>query len=58
MNINRTGSKKQGGAFKCNSTTDITPQQMRFVVTIKYNLDLKWSYLIMIIKLRLFVCDV
>ncbi|XP_004502295.1 meiosis-specific protein ASY1 [Cicer arietinum] len=29
MNINRTGSKKQGGAFKCNSTTDITPQQMR-----------------------------
>ncbi|KAK2415393.1 REF/SRPP protein [Trifolium repens] len=30
MNINRTGSKKQGGSFKCNSTTDITPQQMRF----------------------------
>ncbi|KAK2389282.1 REF/SRPP protein [Trifolium repens] len=29
MNINRTGSKKQGGSFKCNSTTDITPQQMR-----------------------------
>ncbi|KAL5075928.1 hypothetical protein RYX36_014912 [Vicia faba] len=29
MNINRTGSKKQGGAFKCNSTTDITPQQMK-----------------------------
>ncbi|KAK7311986.1 hypothetical protein RJT34_10503 [Clitoria ternatea] len=29
MNINRTGNKKQGGAFKCNSTTEITPQQMR-----------------------------
>ncbi|KAK2411108.1 tyrosine decarboxylase [Trifolium repens] len=31
MNINRTGSKKQGGSFKCNSTTDITPQQMRLL---------------------------
>ncbi|KAK2378316.1 DNA-binding HORMA family protein [Trifolium repens] len=30
MNINRTGSKKQGGSFKRNSTTGITPQQMRF----------------------------
>ncbi|RYQ82952.1 hypothetical protein Ahy_B10g101552 [Arachis hypogaea] len=29
MNINRTGNKKQGGTFKCNSTTEITPQQMR-----------------------------
>ncbi|KAJ1410648.1 HORMA domain [Sesbania bispinosa] len=29
MNINRTGNKKQGGTFKHNSTTDITPQQMR-----------------------------
>ncbi|KAK2366652.1 REF/SRPP protein [Trifolium repens] len=29
MNINRTESKMQGGSFKCNLTTDITPQQMR-----------------------------
>ncbi|TKY47765.1 HORMA domain-containing protein 1 [Spatholobus suberectus] len=29
MNINRTGNKKQRGTFKCNSTTEITPQQMR-----------------------------
>ncbi|EOX99858.1 DNA-binding HORMA family protein [Theobroma cacao] len=29
MNINRTGNKKQGGTFKCNSTTEITPNQMR-----------------------------
>ncbi|XP_028772200.1 meiosis-specific protein ASY1 isoform X2 [Neltuma alba] len=29
MNINRTGNKKQGGTFKSNSTTEITPQQMR-----------------------------
>ncbi|XP_027334869.1 meiosis-specific protein ASY1 [Abrus precatorius] len=29
MNINRTGNKRQGGTFKCNSTTEITPQQMR-----------------------------
>ncbi|KAM3344399.1 meiosis-specific protein ASY1 [Capsicum galapagoense] len=28
MNINRIGTKK-GGTFKCNSTTDITPNQMR-----------------------------
>ncbi|KAJ6428363.1 hypothetical protein OIU84_023734 [Salix udensis] len=29
MNINRSGNKKQGGTFKCNSTTEITPMQMR-----------------------------
>ncbi|XP_065873225.1 meiosis-specific protein ASY1 [Euphorbia lathyris] len=29
MNINRTGTKKQGGTFKYNSTTEITPNQMR-----------------------------
>ncbi|KAG5090219.1 hypothetical protein JHK82_048997 [Glycine max] len=29
MNINRTGSKKNRGTFKYNSTTEITPQQMR-----------------------------
>ncbi|XP_020538966.1 meiosis-specific protein ASY1 [Jatropha curcas] len=29
MNISRTGNKKQGGTFKCNSTTEITPNQMR-----------------------------
>ncbi|XP_057949581.1 meiosis-specific protein ASY1 [Malania oleifera] len=29
MNINRTGNKKQGGAFKCNSTAEVTPNQMR-----------------------------
>ncbi|KAK7387582.1 hypothetical protein VNO78_28489 [Psophocarpus tetragonolobus] len=29
MNINRTGNKKNRGTFKCNSTTEITPQQMR-----------------------------
>ncbi|XP_031272723.1 meiosis-specific protein ASY1-like [Pistacia vera] len=29
MNINRTGNKKKGGTFKCNSTTEITPNQMR-----------------------------
>ncbi|KAI4336583.1 hypothetical protein L6164_015095 [Bauhinia variegata] len=29
MNINRTGNKKQGGTFKCNSITEITPHQMR-----------------------------
>ncbi|KAK4377025.1 hypothetical protein RND71_003321 [Anisodus tanguticus] len=28
MNVNRIGSKK-GGTFKCNSTTEITPNQMR-----------------------------
>ncbi|XP_075483320.1 meiosis-specific protein ASY1 [Primulina tabacum] len=28
MNINRSGTKK-GGSFKCNSTTEITPSQMR-----------------------------
>ncbi|KAK4763647.1 hypothetical protein SAY87_013085 [Trapa incisa] len=28
MNVNRTGNKK-GGAFKCNSTEEITPNQMR-----------------------------
>ncbi|XP_062110672.1 meiosis-specific protein ASY1 [Humulus lupulus] len=29
MNINRSGNKKQGGTFKCNSTEEITPNQMR-----------------------------
>ncbi|XP_050372828.1 meiosis-specific protein ASY1 [Argentina anserina] len=29
MNINRSGNKKQGGTFKYNSTTEITPNQMR-----------------------------
>ncbi|XP_054786053.1 meiosis-specific protein ASY1 [Prosopis cineraria] len=29
MNVNRTGNKKQGGTFNSNSTTEITPQQMR-----------------------------
>ncbi|XP_015869539.3 meiosis-specific protein ASY1 [Ziziphus jujuba] len=29
MNINRTGNKKQGGTFKCNSTVEVTPNQMR-----------------------------
>ncbi|XP_052205621.1 meiosis-specific protein ASY1 [Diospyros lotus] len=29
MNINRTGNKKQGGTFKCASTTEVTPNQMR-----------------------------
>ncbi|KAL6956140.1 Meiosis-specific protein asy1, partial [Sarracenia purpurea var. burkii] len=29
MNINRTGNKKQGGTFKCNSMTEVTPNQMR-----------------------------
>ncbi|KAA3483250.1 HORMA domain-containing protein 1 [Gossypium australe] len=29
MNINRTGSKKHGRAFICNSTTEVTPNQMR-----------------------------
>ncbi|XP_068474468.1 meiosis-specific protein ASY1 [Phaseolus vulgaris] len=29
MNINRTGNKKNRGGFKCNSTAEITPQQMR-----------------------------
>ncbi|KAM7464743.1 hypothetical protein LguiA_032864 [Lonicera macranthoides] len=29
MNVNRTGNKKQGGTFKCNSMTEITPNQMR-----------------------------
>ncbi|XAR48175.1 hypothetical protein NMG60_11030910 [Bertholletia excelsa] len=29
MNINRTGNKKHGGTFKCNSVTEITPNQMR-----------------------------
>lgn len=31
MNINRTGNKK-GGAFKCNSTEEITPNQMRLKI--------------------------
>ncbi|XP_071716216.1 meiosis-specific protein ASY1-like [Rutidosis leptorrhynchoides] len=29
MNVNRTGNKKQGETFKCNSTTEITPTQMK-----------------------------
>ncbi|RZB73344.1 Meiosis-specific protein ASY1 isoform C [Glycine soja] len=29
MNINRTGNKKNRGTFKCNSTTEVTPHQMR-----------------------------
>ncbi|XP_050206584.1 meiosis-specific protein ASY1 [Mercurialis annua] len=29
MNINRSGNKKNGGTFKYNSTTEITPNQMR-----------------------------
>ncbi|XP_022131398.1 meiosis-specific protein ASY1 isoform X2 [Momordica charantia] len=29
MNVTRTGNKKQGGTFKCNSTAEITPNQMR-----------------------------
>ncbi|XP_034691094.1 meiosis-specific protein ASY1-like isoform X3 [Vitis riparia] len=28
MNVNRTGTKK-GGTFKCNSATEVTPNQMR-----------------------------
>lgn len=30
MNVTRTGNKKQGGTFKCNSTAEITPNQMRY----------------------------
>ncbi|KAE8705483.1 REF/SRPP-like protein [Hibiscus syriacus] len=29
MNINRTGNKKQGKAFNSNSTSEVTPNQMR-----------------------------
>ncbi|KAK9934380.1 hypothetical protein M0R45_021526 [Rubus argutus] len=29
MNISRSGNKKHGGTFKCNSTAEITPNQMR-----------------------------
>ncbi|CAN1794562.1 Meiosis-specific protein ASY1 [Linum perenne] len=29
MNINRIGNKKKGGTFKCNSVTEVTPNQMR-----------------------------
>ncbi|KAJ8759048.1 hypothetical protein K2173_003286 [Erythroxylum novogranatense] len=29
MNVNRTGNNRKGGSFKCNSTTEITPNQMR-----------------------------
>ncbi|KAL6984340.1 HORMA domain [Sarracenia purpurea var. burkii] len=29
MNINRTGNKKHGGTFKCDSMTEVTPNQMR-----------------------------
>lgn len=31
MNINRSGNKKQGGTFKCSSTEEITPNQMRLI---------------------------
>ncbi|KAK3040856.1 hypothetical protein RJ639_029200, partial [Escallonia herrerae] len=29
MNVKRSGDKKQGGTFKCDSTTEVTPNQMR-----------------------------
>ncbi|KAF3431049.1 hypothetical protein FNV43_RR25779 [Rhamnella rubrinervis] len=29
MNINRSGNKKQGGTSKCNSTAEVTPNEMR-----------------------------
>ncbi|VVA20018.1 PREDICTED: HORMA [Prunus dulcis] len=29
MNISRSGNKKEGGTFKCKSTAEITPNQMR-----------------------------
>ncbi|CAN0896136.1 Meiosis-specific protein ASY1 [Linum grandiflorum] len=29
MNVNRIGNKKKGGSFKCNSVTEVTPNQMR-----------------------------
>ncbi|KAD2804020.1 hypothetical protein E3N88_37397 [Mikania micrantha] len=29
MNVNRSGNKKRGETFKCNSTTEITPTQMK-----------------------------
>ncbi|KVI05721.1 DNA-binding HORMA [Cynara cardunculus var. scolymus] len=29
MNVNRIGNKKQGETFKCNSATEITPNQMK-----------------------------
>ncbi|KAI3722927.1 hypothetical protein L2E82_34140 [Cichorium intybus] len=29
MNVNQIGNKKQGETFKCNSTTEITPNQMK-----------------------------
>ncbi|KAI3730828.1 hypothetical protein L1987_62006 [Smallanthus sonchifolius] len=29
MNVNRTGNKKRGETFKCDSTTEITPTQMK-----------------------------
>lgn len=35
MNVNRTGNKKQGGTFKCNSMTEITPNQMRYLYLVK-----------------------
>lgn len=36
MNINRTGNKKQGGTFKCNSTVEVTPNQMRLLQSQTY----------------------
>lgn len=32
MNVNRIGNKKQGETFKCNSTTEITPNQMKYYI--------------------------
>lgn len=31
MNISRSGNKKEGRTFKCNSTAEITPNQMRLL---------------------------
>lgn len=36
MNINRSGNKKHGGTFKCNSMEEITPNQMRLSQLIDY----------------------
>ncbi|KAI4343389.1 hypothetical protein L6164_010742 [Bauhinia variegata] len=52
MNINRIGNKKQRGTFKCNSTTEITPQQMsssgckmiRTLVQLMRTLDARSDY--------------
>lgn len=34
MNIKRSGDKKQGGTFKYNSKTEVTPNQMRYLIQI------------------------